>query len=184
MLFKRVIIEEYVNARGIIVGIYKLISISFAILFLVGCSSIEEVVTETNTVASEAFEAGPKGINVEKESFSYFMPDSMEEESSQNHNIILTEGDQTYILFVNSLEQKKSRVVYEASLLDQEYLLNETLEHKDRFGFVQILELEEKSYEVTVGVGGAKLTTVTEKSNVVDSTEKMMKIANSVRFKP
>jgi hypothetical protein len=172
------------NVRGNTVKIHKLIYISFAILLLVGCSSIEEVVAEANTVASETFASGPKGINVEKDSFSYYMHSSMEEESSQVHNIILTEGKQTYILFVNSLEEKKSRVVYESTVVDQEYLLNETFENKDRFGFVQILELEEKTYEVTVGVGGAKLTTETDKGNIVESTEKMMQIANSVRLKP
>ncbi|MFZ3589393.1 hypothetical protein ACOI1C_08955 [Bacillus sp. DJP31] len=162
----------------------KLLYILFTLLLLVGCSSIEDVVTETKDTVSKAFDAGSKGINVDKGSFSFYLPDSMEEKKNQDkqeNNIILTEGKQAYILFINPLEKKDSRVVYESTLADQDYLLNETFEKDDQFGFVQVLEVDDKSFEVTVGVGGVKLTTVTKKNNVVKTSEKMMQIANSVR---
>jgi hypothetical protein len=166
------------------VRILKLLYILFAILLLVGCASIEDHIAETETVTNEAFEAGPKGINTEEDEFSYFLPGSIERENSDEFNIILTEGKQTYILFVNALEAKNSHVVYESSLHNEEYLLNKKYENDDSFGFVLVYELEDEQYEVIVGVGGTKLTTVTEKGNIAENAEKMMLIANSVRLKP
>ncbi|WP_246941310.1 hypothetical protein [Bacillus pinisoli] len=163
---------------------FILVFIAFSIL-LVGCSSIEDQLAETENVTNEAFELGAKGINMEEGAFTYYLPGSMERTSSEENNIILSEGKQTYILFVNPLEAKTSNIVYESSLHgDEEYLLNKTYENDDRFGFVQVLELEEGQYEVTVGVGGSKLTTVTKKNNIAESANKMMLIANSVRLKP
>ncbi|MBM7660491.1 hypothetical protein JOC85_001263 [Bacillus mesophilus] len=163
---------------------YKLIYITFAILFLVGCATIEDQLAETEIVTNEAFEAGPKGVNIEEDEFTYFLPDSIEPESSDEFNIILTEGNQAYILFVNAFEEKTSRILYESSLLDEQYLLNKTYENEDSFGFILVYEIEEEQYEVVVGVGGTKLTTVTDKSKIAESAEKMMLIANSVRLKP
>jgi hypothetical protein len=163
---------------------YKLIYITFAFLLLVGCATIEDQLSETEIVTNEAFEVGPKGVNVEEGEFTYYLPGSIERESSDEFNIILTEGKQTYILFVNALEDTTSRILYESSLLNEEYLLNKTYENEDRFGFILVYEIEDQQYEVVVGVGGTKLTTVSDKSNIVESAEKMMLIANSVRLKP
>jgi hypothetical protein len=160
---------------------YKFVYILLFIL-LVGCTSIEDVVTETKDLVKKEFNSGAKGVNVEAESFSYYMPTSMEVETEGDFNIILTEGKQPYILFVNTMEKKDSHVVYESSLTDQDYLVNETYEKEDKFGFLQVIEIKDKLYEVSVGVGGVKLTTEVKKNNIADSARKMMKIANSVRY--
>ncbi|WP_456277957.1 hypothetical protein [Bacillus sp. AK128] len=164
--------------------IYKLIYIAFACFLLVGCASIEERLAETETATTEAFEAGPRGVNMEEDEFTYYLPSSVERESSEEFNIILTEGDQTYILFVNPLEEKTSKIVYESSLSTAEYLLNKTYENEESFGFINVLPLEDEQYEIVVGVGGTKITTVTEEKNIAESAEKMMLIVNSVRLKP
>lgn len=153
------------------------------LLLLVGCTSIDEVVVETKDIVEKEFRAGEKGVNVETETFSYYMPTSMEIEDKGTTNIILTEGKQPYILFVNTLEKKNSKVVYESSLKEEKYLVNETFEHKDSFAFLQVLELDKNFYEVTVGVGGTKLTTEAKKDEITESAKTMMQIANSVRVK-
>ncbi|KAA0549053.1 hypothetical protein FZW96_03830 [Bacillus sp. BGMRC 2118] len=162
--------------------IYKSMFI-LLLLLLVGCTSIDEVVVETKDIVEKEFHAGEKGVNVETETFSYYKPTSMEIKDKGTTNIILTEGKQPYILFVNTLEKKNSQVVYESSQKNAEYLVHETFEHKDSFAFLQVLELDKNLYEVTVGVGGTKLTTETKKDKIADSAELMMQIANSVRVK-
>ncbi len=166
----------------------KLILLGCVCILLVGCSSTEEIVADTKDSVHEMFEEGPKGINVKKGNFEFYLPDAMDVQEQQEileNNLLLSEGDQTYILFVNPIEKENrdSRVIYESTQSDNNYILNETFEKNKQFGFVQILALEDKNktYEVTVGVGGAKLTTITKKTNLVKSAKKMMKIANSVR---
>lgn len=153
------------------------------LLLLVGCTSIDEVVVETKDTVEKEFHAGEKGVNIETETFSYYKPTSMEIEDKGNTNIILTEGKQPYILFVNTLEKKNSKVVYESSVKEGKYLINDSFKHKDSFAFLQILELDKNLYEVTVGVGGTKLTTETKKNQIAESAKTMMQIANSVRVK-
>jgi hypothetical protein len=160
---------------------YKFVYI-LLFLLLVGCTSIEDAVTESKDLVEKEFNSGAKGVNVETNAFSYYMPTSMEVETEGEFNIILTEGKQPYILFVNTLEKKDSRVVYESSLTDQDYVVNETYDGKNKFGFFQVKEIQDKLYEVSVGVGGVKLTTEVEKNNISESARKMMKIANSVRY--
>ncbi|MFD1739293.1 hypothetical protein ACFSCX_22690 [Bacillus salitolerans] len=161
-----------------------LLVITFAML-LAGCSTTEEVLKEVENIAEKEFAESPKGVNAETSSFSYYIPGSMKVNNEINHNIILKEGKQTYILFVNTLEKQNSRVIYETTLSTEEgYLLNQTFEGEERFGFVQVLQIDKKLYEVTVGIGGVKITTETKQRDIIKSTESMMRIANSVRYKP
>jgi hypothetical protein len=154
-------------------------------ILLASCSSIEDIVIEAENEAKEEFMSSPKGVNAETSGFTYYVPREMEVENKINHNIILTEGKQTFILFVNTLEKPDSKVLYETSLAtDQEFIVNKTIEDNERFGFVQVLQIEKNKYEVSVGIGGVKLTTETKKRNIAKDTKKMMHIANSVRLKP
>ena len=162
----------------------RFIFIFVILLFTIGCSSKEDILLDTKEATANAFESGPKGVNIEQKHFAYYMPDTMNQDSIQEHNVILMEGKQTYILFVNTLEPKDSQAVYESTYSDQEYELHETFKKDEQFGFVKVLEMDDSRYEIIVGIGGVKLTTVTKLNKVASSAEKMMVIANSVRYKP
>ncbi|UHA62181.1 hypothetical protein KDJ21_011495 [Metabacillus litoralis] len=79
-------------------------------------------------------------------------------------------------------EPKNSKVSY-VTLTEQyqEPFLSKTFEQNDRFGYLFVVKIEENKYEVTVGVGGTKVTTEAKGNDVAEDAEAMMMIANSVQ---
>jgi len=151
---------------------------------LAGCGpSIEEVSTETTTLVEQAFNDNPTKPNNTKESLSYYLPADMAVESEEENNIILKQGEQLFILFVNPNEPKNSQVMYESILSDTDKtIVNETFSNDSKFGYVHVEELDDDNYEVSVGVGGVKMTTTSELKNVSELAQQMMVIVSSVEY--
>ncbi|QFT90239.1 hypothetical protein FIU87_16365 [Bacillus sp. THAF10] len=155
---------------------------------MVGCSVSEEEALEKS---KETFEQVFQGETVEAtedtEMFTYHLPEKFEVESASNNNVVLLHKEQHYLLFVNPMEAKDSDVVYESTKSNySELQLDHTFSHNGRLGYVLVAPLEEEEnmkHEVTVGIGGVKMTTVTETNNLENSTKYMMEIVSSVKVK-
>ncbi|MFC4321121.1 hypothetical protein [Litchfieldia salsa] len=160
--------------------------ISYMILIglLVGCSaSVDEVIKETETTTEEAFKADPIEPNQTETTFSYFLPSDMKEETVEENNLILQKGKQLFILFVNPNEEKSSEELYQSTVAQTESdLLNETFKDDKRFGYIKVEEVEEDSYQLSIGIGGVKMTTVTKLNKIEENAEKMMQIVSSVDY--
>ncbi|WP_235714623.1 hypothetical protein [Neobacillus dielmonensis] len=74
-------------------------------------------------------------------------------------------------------------MVYQATI-DQYKKLDtiEKFKSAEQFGFLAIKQVEEDLNEVTVGVGGAKITTQVETNSMAQEAETMMEIARSVQY--
>ncbi|WAA11749.1 hypothetical protein [Fervidibacillus halotolerans] len=151
---------------------------------LTACTgTLEEETEKAKEQAVEVFEAKAKNANVEKETLSLYLPHGIEVDETDPNNVILTRGDKLYLLFINPNEDEKSQVVYEATAeTGEDYLLNETFQSDDRFGYIVLKEVEEDVYELTVGIGGIKLTTETNKKDLADDAGMMMEIVSSVQL--
>lgn len=150
---------------------------------LTACSAtVEKEVEETKTSVKEAFESKPKKPTAESDSFSYYLPNEMEIESTSENNIILHQDEQIYILFINPNEQNNSEVMFNA-IVDEskDSILNESYTDENRFGYVNVKEIEEKLYEVSVGIGGIKMTTESKIKNISENAAQMMNIVASVQ---
>lgn len=157
------------------------------LLFLValtGCSmqTEEEAIKDAKESAKEVFNSDQKiETNHKLNSFSMYLPNSLEVEEKDKSNVILKDGDQTYIVFYNNLEDPLSKLSYKsATSKSGEALLLETFEDKNKFGYIRILPHHEDSYELQIGVGGAKITTYTSRGNLGNDSEELMKIAESI----
>ncbi|MBD8069010.1 hypothetical protein [Bacillus sp. PS06] len=161
-----------------------IISYLLLIGLLVGCSaSVEEVIEETKQTTAQTFEAEPMEPNQTESTFSYFLPSDMKEETVEENNLILQQGEQLFILFVNPNEEQNSEELYKSTVLESENdLLNETFKDEERFGYVKVESVEEDSYQLSIGIGGVKMTTVTELKKVKDNAEQMMQIVSSVKY--
>lgn len=152
------------------------------ILTLTSCNiSDEDLSTTTINQAKIAFEEKPKKPNTETEYFSYYLPEEFGVKETNKYNVILEKGKQSYILFVNLKEEPNSQVSYEA--LARQYkkpLILKTFDSKEKFGYLFVDEVEKNQYEITVGIGGTKLTTETNKSDIDEDAEDMMNIVISV----
>ncbi|CAG9622131.1 hypothetical protein [Sutcliffiella rhizosphaerae] len=166
-----------------------IISFIFVSLFLLtGCSvSLEDASENAKGTFDEVLKSEKKEVNAEASTFHYYLPPQFEVDTEDDNNIIFAYKDEPYILFVNLFEEQDSKVLYDSikSSYPQTHL-DHTLLEDGRLGYLLIAPVsgeEEGMHEVTVGIGGVRMTTVTETSNIENSTKNMMEIVSSVTIK-
>jgi hypothetical protein len=157
---------------------------SFTFTLLLGCSiSKEEVKQSAIESIKIAFQEDSVKANETNDQFSFYLPDTFDIESASGSNLILSEGKQQYILFVNKNEKRNSKLLYQKGIdTATDILVNETMETDDEFKYTIINKLNEKVYEVITGIGGIKMTTHANSQDVDDSVRKMIKIVQSVQY--
>ncbi|RCW62668.1 hypothetical protein [Saliterribacillus persicus] len=142
----------------------------------------EEVIQEIETDTEEVFLEEQLETNYEAENFSLFLPAEFEVEEESISNLILKKENQTYILFYNALETATSRLNFEAASQMESPLLLTSFSDDERFGYIKIAQLEEKEYQLEIGVGGVKITTISEKNRLENDALEMMQMANSIAY--
>lgn len=157
----------------------------FSILLLSGCSlSFEDASKATLQTVELSMTEDKKEANKEGDQFSYYLPPEYTVDNEASNNIVLTHKNQTYILFINPFEPNDSEVIYESTLEGYDSPeVAETFSDNGEFGYVIIDRLDdekEEFYEITVGVGGVKMTTVTDPDHMEKSADTMMDIISSV----
>jgi hypothetical protein len=155
------------------------------ILFIIVISifsyeSEESVIVQAGETAEKTFfsEEIPED-NYQGEHFSFYLPNHMEVEEVDNFNAIIEYGDQTLIVFYNTLEDDLSQLNFNAAKTDDAVLL-ETFTDDEKFGYIRLLPEGKDDYEIQVSVGGVKVTTYTTKSEVITDSENLMKMALSI----
>ncbi|RKQ30526.1 hypothetical protein [Oceanobacillus halophilus] len=149
-----------------------------------GCSNKteDEAVSEAKEMARTVFELEAEiEANEEVNGLPLYIPGQLDVQSEEENNLILEDGNQTYLVFYNVIEDTKSKLNYESAQSDNTLIL-ETFEDNEKFGYIRILPKEEEGYELQVGVGGVKITTYTTKRKMADDTEEMMKMAKYMAF--
>ncbi|MDP4161755.1 MAG: hypothetical protein Q8906_00195 [Bacillota bacterium] len=161
-----------------------LLAITIFVLNACGNSSFKEEVKLTKSSVQSAFDEKDKERNQTINKVNFYLPFGYEIKEKTANNMILKNGSKTYILFYNPLENSKSEVVYKASINQHKNLdVNKTFKKGNKLGFLLIERLKNDMCEVTVGVGGAKLTTETRSSNMASEAKEMMEMAKSVKAK-
>ncbi|WP_339147305.1 MULTISPECIES: hypothetical protein [unclassified Sutcliffiella] len=166
-----------------------IISILFlSLLFLAGCSiSIEDATQKSIDAFEQTFNGEEMEATEETDAFHYYLPSQFSVDTETENNIVLTHKEQTYLLFANPFESKDSEVLYDSTKVNYDELqLDHTVLEDGRLGYMLISPVEgekEEFYEVTVGVGGVKMTTVTDTKNMESSTKSMMEVVSSVKIK-
>ncbi|PAV30117.1 hypothetical protein CIL05_06535 [Virgibacillus profundi] len=165
----------------------KPIQIVIAVFFLLfvtlsGCSmkSEEETITDTKDIAENTFmDDTPIESNYEFKGNSFYLPSGLEEKSGDENNLVLEDGDQTYIVFNNNNEEPLSQLHYNAAQ-DKNALLLESFSDENKFGYIRLQPDEGEGYELQIGIGGVKITTYTTKGKMEEDTEELMKVAKSI----
>jgi outer membrane lipoprotein-sorting protein len=128
------------------------------------------------------FNNTPKKPNKKSEKLRFYLPFGYEIKDQSPYNIILKNGSKTYILFNNPNESSSSDVVYKATVAQYKKLeTNKTFKEKNKLAYLIIYKLKDDSYEMTIGIGGTKITTQTKASSLKSEAEAMMQIVNSVK---
>jgi hypothetical protein len=160
------------------------VSILLAIVLTTGCS-----VTKEQAIASakEAFEMAvsvePREPNEETDLFSYYLPTALSIEEVAENNLILSKGNQLFLIFSNPAEDKLSKVNFEQdSLIENQAMLIETKEQETAFSYMIVSHFKDDDYKVIVGMGGEKGTTITDLANLKDSVNTLLEIIHSVTY--
>ncbi|MGD7024518.1 hypothetical protein ACQCVK_18185 [Rossellomorea vietnamensis] len=161
-------------------------SVIFLLMLTAGCSSatLEESQEEAVEAVKETFESPIEEASEETENFHFNLPSGSTIKEKNANNVIIENGNHTYILFYNQNVSSDSEQLYELSVQDEASIVKqETFRDDDRFGYFLIREVEEDQFELTAGIGGTKMTTQSVKDDLVNDSEFMMEVVSSVKNK-
>ncbi len=163
---------------------YLLFVIIIFLTLLSACSAnIEEEQKKAVEAAHSSFLEKKTAPNKELDAISLYLPFRMDIDDTNPYNLLLTKGNQSYILFINPNEEENSQVVYETTIQGADQIrINETFQEDDKFGFIIIQDIGDELYSLTVGRGGIKMTTETDAGAIAREAGTMMKIVSSVQF--
>ncbi|OIJ09277.1 hypothetical protein BKP35_17235 [Anaerobacillus arseniciselenatis] len=160
------------------------LSILITILVITGCNVTQEQAID---YAKETFETGiateTKEPNRETDLFSYFLPPGLNVQEASENNLILSRGNQIYIIFSNPAEDSLSTVNYEQDReVEEKAILTETYTDEEAFSYIIVAPQEDDEYKVIVGIGGEKGTTISNKANIRSSVETIIDVIKSVTY--
>ncbi|TRM12986.1 hypothetical protein FH966_15420 [Lentibacillus cibarius] len=162
------------------------VTVLCSMVILTGCGigkSEKEAVQNAGDTAKELFqEDHTMDTNHELDTFAIYVPRGLDVSKEEESNVILKDGNQTYIVFYNELEGPKSKLSYHtAAAKKDEALLLKAFKDKNKFGYIRIMPPNENDrYELQIGVGGVKITTNTPKRKLDSDADAMMKMARSI----
>ncbi|WP_163971686.1 hypothetical protein [Oceanobacillus halotolerans] len=139
----------------------------------------EDILNEAKDIAEQTF-SEPSNIetNHKIDAFSFYLPSYLKVVEEDEHNVILQNEEQTYIVFFNRLESPLSEVNYQAAKTEESVVYH-SFEDDSKFGYIRILP-NSNDYELQIGVGGVKITTYTTKENIRREVKELMKMARSI----
>lgn len=164
----------------------KVVIFSLLVAIISACSpTIESEQEATIEAVESAFTTDEKKeANNETDNAKFYLPSKATIKEAKNNNIIFEKDSKVYILFSNPNEDEKSDVVYNSTMSDEvEYIINDTFEMDGKFSFLLVHEISEDTYELTVGVGGIKATTVTDLKKLSADAELMAEIVSTYEYK-
>ncbi|MBU8905233.1 hypothetical protein [Desertibacillus haloalkaliphilus] len=156
-----------------------------SMMFLVACNvSEEEALLASEQVFNESFTVESNQANLETEQLSLYVPRGVTMTEETTYNILLEKGNQVFLLFFNPVEPLTSTVHMERDAeLRDEALLFETYESDEKRGYLLVLEEDdEKKVNTVVGLGGAKISTITAVKDLEESVEIMTDILHSIKY--
>lgn len=152
-------------------------------LFMSGCGEKEAdiqaaIKKEVPTYINQA----PEKVTTTEDNLSFYLPEGAKVTTKQENNVAFETDNRDFVIFVNPVEPSDSRTNYEIIKemnKDKKAFIDATFEPKGSFQYVYIVQGEK--YEVSVGFGGVKVSTlVKNKKDLLEVVEQMIKVAKSV----
>jgi len=167
--------------------IKRIIIIGFCIVFVSGCAtSQKEAVQDSQKAVTTIFRDKIHNANAQADHFTYYKPSTLTISQKGEHNIIFHDfNENIYILFVNPVEDKLSKMNYEAALRDKNK--GDTLKQfkaGNTFLYIYVKPLKgDKKVELVVDGGGVKMSTKTTLDHLVEKSKIMAEMIHSVKIK-
>lgn len=115
--------------------------------------------------------------------YQLYVPEKFEmKEEVDEFNILFEKGKNPYILFVNPNEDERSKQLYETTIEKTEGEITKVYEQDGQFMYVIVTQLDDNRSELTVGVGGRKLTTYDKNKKLAKAVEPMVQLIRSLEI--
>ncbi|WP_188206466.1 hypothetical protein [Alkalibacillus aidingensis] len=162
----------------------KIIIVAWLSLFvLTACTqSTEDVLNEADKHLKDVFLSNEQiDTNYSFKQFDIYKPDELEVVETSDHNIIFSNGNQPFVLLINEFESPNSKWFYN-QISEEDSLHLRTYESDDAFAYLHAVEREDENegYEIHVGIGGVKMSTITEVRQMSEDVEMMIQMIKSV----
>lgn len=166
----------------------RTIGLMLLLLVLAGCNqSIDEQIANGLQITETVFAEEPEEHTEKIGDIKLYLPSNFKvEDSSDEYNIVISKGKESYILFINDREAQDSKLYF--NLLKEneaDKIIEESTYDKDgRFGFTAVLKTDdENEMELIVSSGGVKMTTISQAKHIENNLREMTKIVHSVKMK-
>lgn len=158
-----------------------IVIVSVFLLSACGKSNFKAESKETIEVVKESLNEKTKKPNEKSGDINFYLPFGYEIKDESPNNIILKNGSKQYILFNNPQENKESEIVYKSTIAQYTDIeINEQFKKNDQYGYLIIKNLEEDMNEMTIGIGGTKITTLIKTSSMKNEAAVMTQMVKSV----
>ena len=166
----------------------QVFGIALLLLGLSGCNqSIEEQITNGFQRIEMVFADEPEKYTDTVGDIQLYLPTTFTiDDRSDQYNMLVSKGKQSYILFINDREKQDSKLYYELLKEEngKEIIAEQTYENDGAFSFTAVSKTEnEQAFELIVSSGGVKMTTISPMKDVEDNLLEMTKIVHSVKIK-
>lgn len=165
----------------------KIIFVSLILTFtlLAGCfQSEEEVMREAEKIIKAEFLSKEKvDTNYETTGFNLYKPEELAIEEEEKNTIVFNNGDRPYVLFINEFEPPNSQWSYDRLKNNNQDIFLRTFQSEEQFAYLGIIEHEDNQYEIQLGIGGIKMSTLSNIDSLVSDVDMMMQIVKSVEKK-
>lgn len=166
----------------------RAVGLIFLLLMLTGCNqSVDEQIKNGLQITKTVFAEEPKEHTDSIGDVELYLPSNFKvDDSSDAYNILVTKGQESYILFINDREDADSKLYYNLIKADSsKNIIKENTYKKDGvFGFAAVLKTDnENEFELIVSSGGVKMTTISQAKYIKDNLHEMTKIVHSVKIK-
>lgn len=165
----------------------QLVGVSILAISLSGCGkSLETQIDSGLSLTKTVYADEPKETNEKVGDIQFFLPNGYAiEDKEDDVNILLSKGQESYILFVNEKEGADSQLHYENLKQDtsKDIVEDQTFKKDGVFGFSAVIKDSKDAYELVVSLGGVKMTTISPEKKIEENLEDMLKIVRSVKLK-
>ncbi|WP_088103861.1 hypothetical protein [Halalkalibacter urbisdiaboli] len=157
----------------------------FAMLIMIcltatACSVSQEETLDTVKQYFADYQVLSTSVNTEITDASFYLPSGFNIVEEVDYNVVLEKSGQTFVLFHNPLEGKMSDINLKRDREDKtNSLLFEEKQSSEAHSYLVVVPNKEEHLLVIVGVGGAKLSTITSYENLQNDVETMLEIVHS-----
>lgn len=169
---------------GEAVRVGRLMVLISAAVVVSGCvqSSNDQLAEGVSSVRTAFDEAAPEPNETAGETELYVPAGYEVEMPSDNRNLLITRGSESFALLMNPNEAPDSTFFYDLQKANPEeaWAVDEKFSQHGRFGFATVRTIADDRFELVVSSGGTKLSTITKESALRSDMNWMMDTVRSV----